>query len=120
MSGRMVAFVSSESKNDKETAATLVPAQRLSSFGPPPLIAGEDGAAYDQLFARFCAAVKPVDIIDEMLITDVASLQWEIMRWRRLKWNLVQARALEALESFLVEELEVTMTYTREYFAQRS
>jgi hypothetical protein len=46
---RMVAFVSSESKSEKETAATLVPAQRLSLFGPPPLIAGEDGAAYDQL-----------------------------------------------------------------------
>ena len=106
MSARMVVFVSSESKSEKETAATLVPAQRLSSFGPPPLIAGEDGAAVDQLFARFRAVAKPVDIIDEMLITDVASLQWEIMRWRRLKWNLVEARALEALESFLVESFK--------------
>ena len=81
-------------------------------FGPPPLFAGEDAAAYDQLFARVCAVVKPVDIIDEMFIADVASLEWEVLRWRRLKWSLIQARGLEALESFLVESFESTMTYT--------
>jgi hypothetical protein len=35
---------------------------------------GEDAAAYDQLLARICAAVKPVDIIDETFIADVVSL----------------------------------------------
>jgi hypothetical protein len=29
-----------------------------------------------------CAAVKPVDIIDEMFIADVVSLEWEVLRWR--------------------------------------
>ena len=103
MSARMVAFVSSESKNEKETAATLVPAQRLSLFGPPPLIAGEDGAAYDELLARIYAAIKPVDIIEEMFIADVMSLEWEVLRWRRLKSSLIQAHGLKALQSFLVE-----------------
>jgi len=115
---RMVAFVSSKSKSEKETTATLVPAQRLSLFGPPPLIAGEDGAAYDQLLARFCAVVKPVDIIDEMLIAEVVSLEWEILRWRRLKWDLVQARALKALERFLVEIYEYDYDLYCEDFAQ--
>ena len=42
--------------------------QRLALFGPPPLLEGEDAAAYDQLVARIYAAINPTDIIDEILI----------------------------------------------------
>ena len=60
-------------------------------------------AAYDELLARIRAAVKPVDIIDEMFIADVVSLEWEVLRWRRLKSSLIRARGLKALEGFLVK-----------------
>jgi hypothetical protein len=75
-------------------------------FGPPLLLEGEDAAAYDQLLVPICAAVKPVDIIDEIFIADVVSLEWEVLRLRRLKWSLIRARGLEALEGFLVEHLD--------------
>jgi len=39
--------------------------------------------AYDALLARISAAVKPVNIIEEMFICDVVSLEWEVLRWRR-------------------------------------
>ena len=87
-------------------------AQRLALFGPPPLIEGEDAAAYDQLLARIFAAVKPVDIIDEMFTADVVSLEWEVLRLRRLKWSLIRAPALEALEDFLGEDLDYDL-YSR-------
>ena len=105
---RRVAFVSRTNKSKTEIAAPSVPerAQRLALFGPPPLIEGEDAAAYDQLLARICAAVKPVDIIDEMFIADVVPSEWEVLRLRRLKWSLIRARALEALEDFLGENLD--------------
>ena len=104
----LVAFVSRTNKSKTEIAAPSVPerAQRLALFGPPPLIEGEDAAAYDQLLARICAAVKPVDIIDEIFIADVVSLEWEVLRLRRLKWSLIRAPALEALENFLGENLD--------------
>ena len=104
----LVAFVSRTNKSKTEIAAPSVPerAQRLALFGPPPLIEGEDAAAYDQLLARICAAVKPVDVIDEMFIADVVSLEWEVLRLRRLKWSLIRARGLEALEDFLGENLD--------------
>ena len=100
--------MSRTNKSKTEIAAPSVPgrAQRLALFGPPPLIEGEDAAAYDQLLARICAAVKPVDIIDEIFIADVVSLEWEVLRLRRLKWSLIRARALEALEDFLGENLD--------------
>jgi hypothetical protein len=85
-------------------ASALPP--RWTLFGQPQLLAGEDAAAYDQLLARICAVVKPIDIIDEMFIADVVSLEWEVLRWRRLKSSLLQARGLKALEGFLAERLE--------------
>ena len=116
---RRVAFVSRKNKSKTEIAAPSVPGrvQRLALFGPPPLLEGEDAAAYDQLLARICAAVKPVDIIDEMFIADVVSSEWEVLRLRRLKWSLIRARGLEALEDFLAEKLDYDL-YS-EHFADQ-
>ena len=78
----MVAFMSRKSESKTELAAARVPgpAQRLAVFGPPLLLEGEDAAAYDKLLARVCAAIKPVDVIDEMLIADILALEWEVLR----------------------------------------
>src|SRR5215510_16119410 len=78
---------------------------RLALFGPPLLIAGEDAATYEELLAHMLEAVKPVDVIDEMLIVDVAALEWETLRWRRLKASLIRALGLKALEDFLDDQI---------------
>jgi hypothetical protein len=111
----MVAFMSRKSETKTEVAASSVP-QRLTVFGPPLLLGGEDAAAYDQLLGRICAAVKPVNIIDEIFIADVASLEWELLRWRRLKWTLMQEAGLKALERFLLEQLESNYALHEEHF----
>ena len=98
----MVAFMSRKSETKTEIAAVPGQVQRLAVFGPPLLLEGEDAAAYDELLARVCAAVKPADIIDEMFIADIVALEWEVLRWRRLKWTLMQETGLEALKLFLV------------------
>jgi len=105
---RRVAFVSRTNKSKTEIAAPSVPGrvQRLALFGPPPLIEGEDAAVYDQLLARIFAAVKPVDVIDEMFTADVVSLEWEVLRLHRLKWSLIRARGLEFLQDFLAKHLD--------------
>jgi hypothetical protein len=99
----LVAFVSRTKKSKTEIAAPSVPrrAQRLALFGPPPLIEGEDAAAYDQLLVRICAAVRSIDIIDEIFIADVVHSEWEVLRWRRLKSSLIQARGRRVLQNFL-------------------
>ena len=115
---RMVAFMSRKSESKTEIAAARVPGQvqRLAVFGPPLLLEGEDATAYDELLGRICAAVKPVDIIDEMFIADIAALEWEVLRWRRLKWTLMQETGLKALELFLVEQLESNYALHEEHF----
>ncbi|HET8671430.1 MAG TPA: hypothetical protein VFM05_12625 [Candidatus Saccharimonadales bacterium] len=55
-------------------------AQRLDLFGPALLLEGEDAAAYDEFVARLFAAVKPVDVVYEIFMSDVATLEFEILR----------------------------------------
>jgi hypothetical protein len=86
----------------KVSKLTAVSAHGL--FGPP-LLEGEDAAAYDELYGRACAAVKPGDVIDEMLIVDYAVLELEILRLRRWKSNRIRECGLQALQDFLRKEL---------------
>ena len=87
--------------SSKFKSMTADPAPRSAVFGQPQLLEGEDAAAYDQLLARICAAVKPVDIIDEIFIADVVFSEWDVLRFCRLKRSSIRAPALVALEEFL-------------------
>ena len=89
-----------------EKRSTLKAVSEHSLFGPPPLLEGEDAAAYDEFYGRVCAAVKPTDVIDEMLIVDIVVLELDILRLRRWKSNRIQERGLEALEDFLRKKLD--------------
>ena len=95
--------------------STLKAVSWHSLFGPPPLLEGEDAAAYDEFYGRVCAAVKPADIIDEMFIDDAVYLEWEVLRWRRSKSSWMRERGLKALQGFLREELNYK--HYRERFA---
>jgi hypothetical protein len=50
------------------------------------------------------------------LTADVVFLQWEILRWRRAKWNTIQAHVLYALRDFLDRRLPFEMC--SEYVAE--
>jgi hypothetical protein len=74
---------------------------RQTLFGKPQLLPGEDPGDYEQFVAHIRAAVKPVDIIFEMLIAEVASQQWEFLRWSRFKLALLKTWGTGAAERFL-------------------
>jgi hypothetical protein len=82
-------------------------------FGPPPILAGEEEAAYDELIGRVYAAIKPIDVIDEMLIADVVASEWEYLRWSRLKLSLIQACAAKGLKGFLNSQLDYELYHER-------
>ena len=98
------------SKTGAKTSAVAM-VQPVTLFSSPVLLAGEDDAAYHELLSRVRTAINPVDIIDEMFIADVVSLEWEVLRWRRLKSSLMQTRGLEALEQFLRAHLDYYVHY---------
>lgn len=104
---------SDQKARSKSRSMTSAPAPRFRLFCQPNLLEGEDGAAYDELLARVCAAVKPVDIIEEIFISDLVTLEWEVLRWNRLKWSLIRAHGLARLEQFLGQDLLIT-SYVRD------
>jgi hypothetical protein len=107
--------VRSDPKKKSKSKSKTSPSARSTPFGQPQLLVGEDAAAYDELLARICAAVKPVDIIDEIFISDAMSSEWEVLRYRRFKWSLIRECGLELLRCFLAKHLDYDL-YS-EYFA---
>jgi hypothetical protein len=98
------ASVSEASKPPHHAAARAnLPAMlpHAALFGPPPLLQGEDAAAYDGLIARVAGAVAPADVLEEMWVRDVVDLAWEALRLRRLKAILLTAAAHEGLFAVL-------------------
>ena len=89
--------------SNKSTASAITSG---GIFGLPPVLDGEDMAAYDELCSRFSAAIKPADVADEMYLNDVTSLEWEVLRWRRLKLKLFQRLRLRAIGSFLAMHID--------------
>lgn len=73
----------------------------LAIFGAPPIIPGEDSAAYDEILLRATAALKPVDIIDDFLVGDFIRGVWDSIRIRRLQNAQLIAAAYEGLKRVL-------------------
>jgi hypothetical protein len=64
----------------KLTRSAAAAPNRLALFGSPPLLEGEDSAAYDDLLARVSGAVKPADVLEEIWVCDIVDLVWETFR----------------------------------------
>ena len=73
------------------------------------MLVGEDAAEYDELHAAIRAAVNPIDTVDEMFVADVVALEWEVLRWRRLKSSLIRVYQIKALEKFLSRRSFITV-----------
>ena len=65
------------------------------------LLENEDAAAYDEIFARISAVVKPADFLEEIWVRDVVALVWEAFRLRRLKTCLMETAAPHGLARVL-------------------
>jgi hypothetical protein len=78
----------------------------LSIFGPPPLLKGDDAAAYDDLLARVSGNVKPSDIFEEIWVREIVDLMWENWRWRRYLTNLLESAAQKRLGPILQKILQ--------------
>lgn len=70
-----------KSRREQKSAAAL---RRSAIFGPPPILAHEDPAAYEELFSRVFGALKPKDFIEEIWVHDLVYAGWNIIRLRRV------------------------------------
>ena len=82
------------------------------------MLLGEDARGYDELLAEVSRVLVPHDVIEDMWIRDVVDLAWDVLRLRRLKANLLRARAREALREVLDRLSEDAFDLTRGWFAR--
>jgi hypothetical protein len=85
----------------KLTSKSSVDEGALSVFGPPALFVGEDRRIFDAIAAQILVAVKRLDFVDNMLAHDVIVMEWEVLRWRRIKAGLISSAIAKNLESAL-------------------
>ena len=95
------------------SSRSAVPSQRAveqqdenDSFGPPPLIEGEDATWYKNMHSSISNAVKPTDFIEEIWVRDVVDLSWECLRMRRLKATLITAAMSNEIYPLLMPLME--------------
>ena len=102
----------------KKLVAAAAPEGPAEIFGPPPFIAGEDSSQYDELVARLVAAVRPKDVIEEMIVRDVAYHDLEMRRLRRIKSGLFASGLQASLVAKLLSVPKMTEPKARD-LAQR-
>ncbi len=78
-------------------------------MGEPPVLATEDTEAYEDMFARFAAAMHPKDFIEWMFVQDLTDARWEIQRYRVLKALVIQEAQKEKVKR-LAGVCEVSFT----------
>ena len=61
----------------------LIPPAVAHIFADPPLVRGEDKAAYQAMVAQFGAESGAASVVDWLPVKDVADLTWQIARTRR-------------------------------------
>lgn len=68
-------------------------------FGRPPLLQGEDEAAYFGLLEKVRASVKPRDVLEEIATRDFVDITWEILRLRRMRQPLIDVECASIIKN---------------------
>jgi hypothetical protein len=90
--GSMMGRGASKSGSDKSVALTMPSMKDLSFLGAPPLIPGESAGEYKKLVNAVTNTMKPADFMETIWTRDIVDLQWDIMRFRRIKADLIAYR----------------------------
>jgi hypothetical protein len=86
-----------------ENSKIEIPKQLESLLGPPPLLEGEDHAAYLALRAALIEDRRPETVMDWIHVQDLVTQLWEEQRYRRASAALIRGAMLAAVEYYLQE-----------------
>jgi hypothetical protein len=90
-----------KSKNKPAVSLVSGPTE-VKAHGVATLITGESEEGYRELLRDVTETVRPRDFIEELWVGDVVYLTWELIRLRRAKITLVNARMQDGLEAVLI------------------
>src|SRR5262249_24488942 len=84
---------------------TMQDCNQVSLLPKPPLLITESAEEFDAIHEHLIRVIQPVDIIDQMYVSDMAHLAWERVRWRRCKAGIINAGYRTAMEKIFPELL---------------
>ena len=88
---------------------------RVSFFGPPPLVEGEDPRAYDELLLRVFGVVNPSDLFEEIWTRDILDYSWQVLQLRRWKASLLTTKMKVVLVGLIMRPLNESLMKENEY-----
>jgi len=83
----------------KKKQVSSLDAERAKFFGPAPLLAGENVAAYNEFLQQVILAVKPGDIVEQIWVHDYVYHDCEVSRLRGEKAKFVNDAARDFLKN---------------------
>lgn len=90
-----------------------IPAEVLELFGPLPTITATEQKIYTAILQSFAQIVQPRDLIESMLVRDLADAQLEVQRYGQLAANIVRQARRERLDSF-TQQVRMALSRTSE------
>jgi hypothetical protein len=109
------------------TATTVVKSERKApgtdilafELLEPCVIEGEDLLFYLRLAGQVIVTVVPIDVVEEVLVSDYVNYAFDVLRLRRLKNNLLRSRAPAGLASALsgLVSRDVAQELIRKWYA---
>src|SRR5262249_5627419 len=79
--------------------------ERVSLLPRPQLLITESAEEFDAISEAIKRQVNPVDIIEEIYVSDITDLVWQIIRLRRCKAGIINAGYRAAMEQLFPELL---------------
>src|SRR5271169_4778954 len=86
---------------ERQFVFSIEAAETQELFGPPALLPGESPAEYSRLYSQLQAELAPADVIEKIWLRDLADLQWDLRRWRRLSRELLSSSQHVGLDKIL-------------------
>ena len=95
--------------------AVLTPEQMrfFELLGPPSLVAGEDAARYCGFVAAIFQAVQPQDVQDFIYQRDLIDLEWDVLRYRTAKAQLITNAKISLTQLTSPTQLQTKMMRSR-------
>jgi hypothetical protein len=92
---------------DVRSRAAVVDRPNLASLlGPPVLLAGESCETRQTLANSLREAIRPRDALEEIYLDDLIEAQWDKLRWRRAKIDLLRSSAEKGVQTLIAPLVE--------------
>jgi hypothetical protein len=83
----------------------------LSFLSTPPLLQTENSEEFDLLLEALRREIKPRGVIEELYLSDITCISWEILRYRRCKTALINSAYFDALKVILHQLSKVSPAF---------